>query len=424
MKASRFNVYATRGSAGIVANLYSSAAIKVDTSVVEVLQNNVPAELSAFFSNKKEVLDLLQAKDMLLADEVDEDERLAGSVQAMRVSREKLNYTIAITMACNFACPYCYQERESQPMDKRVQDATIAYIASQIDETTKKLSICWYGGEPTLAPHIMYDMSEKLMRLAEEHGITYEADIITNGYLLNEEMLKQLKKYAVKKMQITIDGSKETHDRRRYLVGKKPTYDTIMRNIALASKMGFSVRVRMNVNKENAHEFEDVKKEIGNLDGVTCYAEILFDASPQQEKEKATHYSNDNAYDQLRQQNEDTLSLAQMMESKRMCGAVCVTGKTIHPKGLIFDCTSDISEPEKSSGTVFDQVSQNEENAQAPLYDISHMWKNEECKQCAYLPACFGGCPKHYQEEGLLLCTRIKDSLPRKLDETLKEMEA
>lgn len=415
MKASRFNVYEEDEKIALIANTHSGAVVKVSKEVAGALRNK-QTPLEEFFSARPQVKDHLMKKGILLPNNVNEEKSLQIEIEKIQSGTKKLSYSIATTMACNFDCPYCFQEREAAAIGEEVRAAILRYIESQIDTSTKSLFVCWYGGEPTLTPSIIYGMSEKLIALAKEHGLSYSAAIITNGYLLDQEMLEKLRAYNVETIQITIDGSKKTHDSRRYLRGGKPTYDVIMSNVKLASHMGFKVKLRVNIDKDNYQEYEIVKEEASDFPNVTCYAEVLFDASTQDKNEKTKHFSKEDDFRQARRENEQAMTLQGIMDRKSMCSAACSTGKTIHPTGLIFDCITDISEPEKASGTVFEPA-----KSAAKVYDISYIWENEECKSCAYLPVCFGGCPKHYRENGMLKCTRTKATLPQLLAEYLAQ---
>jgi len=60
----------------------------------------------------------------------------------------------------------------------------------------------------------------------------HDNSIITNGYLLTDSNARMLSSVAgVTTVQVTIDGTKDIHDKRRTLEGGQGTYDVIMQNI-------------------------------------------------------------------------------------------------------------------------------------------------------------------------------------------------
>ena len=61
-----------------------------------------------------------------------------------------------VTSACNFSCPYCFQERRGGAMSRDVQDAVVRYVRLQLSTGRfRKLTVGWFGGEPLLAPEVI-----------------------------------------------------------------------------------------------------------------------------------------------------------------------------------------------------------------------------------------------------------------------------
>lgn len=58
-------------------------------------------------------------------------------------------------------------------------------------------------------------------------NLDYQADRITNGYLLTEKVVAMLPSLSISSLQITIDGMKAVHDSRRCLKLGAPTFDRI-----------------------------------------------------------------------------------------------------------------------------------------------------------------------------------------------------
>lgn len=62
-------------------------------------------------------------------------------------------------------------------------------------------------------------------------NLDYQADMITNGYLLTEKVVAMLPSLSISSLQITINGMKAVHDSRRCLKLGAPTFDRILQNI-------------------------------------------------------------------------------------------------------------------------------------------------------------------------------------------------
>lgn len=106
----------------------------------------------------------------------------------------------------------------------------------------------------------------------------------TNGYLLTEDIVRELEKLNFKYIQITIDGPKDIHDNRRMLVSGKGTFDKIIENIKLFKDSSVVVSVRINIDKENAAMYSELSKLIDSLDmdNVRIYP-ALVEFTPNQE---------------------------------------------------------------------------------------------------------------------------------------------
>ena len=68
------------------------------------------------------------------------------------------------------------------------------------------LSVAWFGGEQLLAADVIESLSKRLMAPAEEKGVDYRASIITNAYLLTQDVIDMLSAVKVTSAQVTIDG--------------------------------------------------------------------------------------------------------------------------------------------------------------------------------------------------------------------------
>ena len=55
------------------------------------------------------------------------------------------------TLACNFACPYCYEkDLPNHTMSETVQEQLIDFINNHADRC-KSMTLNWHGGEPLIA---------------------------------------------------------------------------------------------------------------------------------------------------------------------------------------------------------------------------------------------------------------------------------
>lgn len=93
-------------------------------------------------------------------------------------------------------------------------DAIIDMVEKMVEQKND-ISITWYGGEPLIGKHIIYSLSEKFIKICNKYSVNYGAYMVSNGFLVTEEVIEQLKKYKVTGVQLTIDGPPEIHNIRR-----------------------------------------------------------------------------------------------------------------------------------------------------------------------------------------------------------------
>jgi len=134
--------------------------------------------------------------------------------------------TIGTTIQCNMGCSYCFEF--VKPNNTLKDDNVIAQIGKYIEEiiasspTTnwQALAVTWYGGEPLMNMKGIKKLGVILYEIAVDHGMRYEADLITNGIYLTPENVSVLQDLHISKAQVTLDGAREVHDRNRPLKSK------------------------------------------------------------------------------------------------------------------------------------------------------------------------------------------------------------
>ena len=152
-----------------------------------------------------------------------------------------------ITNLCNLRCKHCYQDDFSKESDldwpglKRVSDN----LLTTLREWDKTACIHLTGGEPLLKPELF-----TLLNDLNQQSVVEELGIITNGILIDREMMKRLSGFSkLKKMKISLDGGDaETSDSIR----SKGTFDKVIENLTLIKKeKRFEILFMFTVMKRN-----------------------------------------------------------------------------------------------------------------------------------------------------------------------------
>lgn len=194
---------------------------------------------------------------------------IRGIYESQRPLRiEPDGYTILTTTACNARCFYCYEKGHVQkPMSERtandVADFIIANYRRKYPENAdggRTVGISWFGGEPLFRKRCINIICEKL----KNAGIPYSSSMISNGYLFNEETVKEaVNLWNLGSVQITVDGTEEVYNKTKaYIYKGKNAYETVLNNIKRLTDSGITVSIRINIGMFN---IDDSRKLVAIL---------------------------------------------------------------------------------------------------------------------------------------------------------------
>lgn len=412
MQISMCNVIAKSHSCAVVANTFTGSVLNIPIELATLLENQDAEALIPYLENHPDIKEICIKKGIVFEQPIDEAQNLLRLMKRSYDNAAVLTVEICPTLACNFRCPYCFEEHLNMKMDDVTAKATLSFIENHITPETKVLNIHWFGGEPTLEHTRVIELSRSLIALSKKHNVAYQAKMTTNGYLIDNKRIQDYKEAHIAYMNITLDGSEKTHNSRRKLINGNPTYERILNNIELLSKAGIGVYVRVNVDKTNYDEFEEVKQKVAHLPKVVVYSELIQDAAHHTQEEKAKHLHNSPKETDVRRYEGKDASLQAQLQKNVGCSAQSNASWLILPDGTLSYCGMDLTNPTTHFGSVFNTSTKPPSN----LYSNDFILETD-CKTCAYLPLCMGGCPRLYRQTGHPRCTRAKTLLPRLLSD-------
>lgn len=149
-------------------------------------------------------------------------------------------FVLKIHSRCNLACTYCYmyemadQGWRRQP--RRMALSTIDSVAARIAEHARvnrllQVDVILHGGEPLLAgvDHIRYAVNA--MRSAVDPDVVVNAQVQTNGVLLDPIFLELFDELGVL-VSVSLDGDREANDRHRRAPSGQGSYDKVRSGLA------------------------------------------------------------------------------------------------------------------------------------------------------------------------------------------------
>ncbi|TOQ27034.1 anaerobic sulfatase maturase [Vibrio parahaemolyticus] len=366
---------------------------------------------------------------------------------------------------CNIDCEYCfYLHKENllhQEKQPKMDDATLeAFVKSYIEsQDGEEIVFSWQGGEPTL---LGLDYFRNVVALQKKHqpkGVRIENDLQTNGILLNDEWCAFLKEHNFL-VGLSIDGPRELHDKYRKTRSGKPTFDLVMKAVDKLQAHGVKFNALVTVNRHNAKYPLEVYRFLTQELGVT-YIQFAPVVEANDFQKTAPQFWNEqmiptkgsdlakpghpmSVVTDWSVEPEDwgrflmatfeewvnndlgrvlvnlfETAVAQVMgKPSQLCvtAEFCGKGLAIEHNGDVFSCDHYVY-PEYKLANIHEH-SLNDMAFSTRQYTFG-MAKRESlptyCKQCPYLPYCWGECPKNRLiktpngEAGLnYLCSGIK----------------
>lgn len=178
-----------------------------------------------------------------------EEQRLVG------LSNKLFQLIILPTRNCQLRCTYCYEEHENIKIKKSIIDNIIEFIIKR-STNTEKFQISWFGGEPLLSKKtIVY-----FLKILKEKNINYTSGITTNLVNFNENIFNEFISLKLSHYQVTLDGDKDYHDKKRIFINNKGSFDKIMKNLIMMknSNHDFYVLIRLHYHGDNFNNLENL----------------------------------------------------------------------------------------------------------------------------------------------------------------------
>ena len=378
--------------------------------------------------------------NFIVYEDTDELKALENVVVSRKENKNSLTITILPTISCNLNCTYCFEgEKKGGRMNKEVQYQLLQWIGKQINGL-KNLNVCWFGGEPTLAPNIIKDLSNRLIKLCKSNNVTYSASIVTNATLMDLNMAKMLDSKQVKTVQITLDGPQRIHDKVRcYKSNNKGTFNEIINNVKqYAKKVKFHTVFRINVDTQNESYCFELIEELARLlhgvPNVSVYFAPIH-ATTNMCKHIAKFTMESMQYARLETQLIEfshKMGLMKINLPSRyigLCAAARKNGIVVSPNGDVHKCWETVTMDKFKIGNIKDP--------DFDLHKCGETWtswsplKEQSCRNCSILPNCMGMCTYRFLfkenlsgETAVTPCPSIKFDFENRIRLYLKKINS
>ena len=317
--------------------------------------------------------------------------------------------------ACNLACHYCYylekgnyyRHLPQHLMSERTLEEYIKqYIAMQ---TTGHVLFTWHGGEPMLRPLDFYRKAIELQR-KYANGLTVENSIQTNGLLLTHEWCRFLhdNQWLV---GISIDGTQQMHDTYRRDRRGLPSWQRVVEAIGMMQSHGVEWNAMATIHQGNVHqplEFYNFFKSIGckYLQFTPIVESDGQNVLPSAVKPKEWGDFCCNLFDEWIKRDVGDIfvqlfdvTLANWLGvTPGLCtlAAECGHAGVIEANGDIYSCDHFVYPEHRLGNIATDSLINMMYGEQQTRFSAKkRLLLPNRCKQCRWLFACNGECPKN-----------------------------
>ncbi|MHB8987724.1 MAG: geopeptide radical SAM maturase [Desulfobulbia bacterium] len=376
-----------------------------------------------------ETMDTLVRLGMVVADPAKEQQEMHDYLPTVNRLNPNLRVSVILGMACNFACVYCYEGslKGSAAMSDATADQLIAHLLARFAADQKKrLILDFYGGEPLLYISRITSLASQLKPAIEALGGTFNFTLVTNGSLFIPPVVKELVALGLVNAKITIDGPADNHDRFRPFKDGQGSWTAIIANLKACRGL-CAITLSGNYTLENHATFSSLLDTLAaagfattDFDSVQFFPVMQVNDRFANPEFTGGCCSNDEPW-----VHATSLMLREAIMQRgynfpKLQPATCMVdiddAFTVDHDGAIYKCVTLIGHPEFACGDIWHGMAQGWQEK----YCADHWQGKEQCRECEYLPLCFGGCRyMAFQREGSMAGVDCQKNF---LDATLEQM--
>lgn len=358
----------------------------------------------------------------------------------IKAIKRPVRFVFCPTYMCNLRCTYCFEKDLFSHSSKYMDENILDYAVKAIEEISKSYSgevklIELFGGEPLLNKN--KPVIKKILNFAESKGATIT--VVTNGTnILNFiDIFKTLSK-QIDMFQITVDGVREIHDKRRKYSSGKGSFDKISEGIDCLLLNNINTNIRINIDKTNIDSLPDlftyvndkkwlehpnfkIKPSIVTDHSSLKYNDVIIPAEELLEKliliydkyPELEELFGFYIFKPLRHVLEIINGAPNVSPKFFNCESNIIELNVFCPDGYIYVCPESIGKKEYAIGSFYPEFTFYEDKKN--IWQKRDIFSIEKCRICKFAPICGGGCAY----SSLLIFKNNKEPVCERYQETL-----
>ena len=319
---------------------------------------------------------------------------------------------------CNMACDYCFycdesKRREHASYGMMAEDTLRNVIRKTMLNATGVISYAYQGGEPSLRGLDFYQKAVAFQKHFNRSGLRVHNAFQTNGLALDEEWCRFFadNQFLV---GLSVDGTRETHDRYRRDSAGNGTFDRVLKTAAMFDRCGVEYNILTVVTRDTAENIREIyqaykKRGWRHQQYIICleplgarHGTIAYSLSPEQYGQflcdlfdlwYADWKSGDAPY--IRQfENYLGIFLGYPPEACEHCG-VCGIQCAVEADGSVYPCDFYMLDEDRLGNFNTDRFADIAGRRKEIGFVERSLRLSRECLNCRWYPLCRGGCQRH-----------------------------
>lgn len=155
-----------------------------------------------------------------------------------------------LTEDCNLRCRYCYVPKKPRRLAPKVGREAVDFMLAA-PPSIKKVSICFFGGEPLLEFETLKALVDYGEQRSKEVDKPISFSMTTNGTLVSDEVFDFLVGHKIR-VNLSCDGGQKTQNANRKMVNGNGSFDLVDRTLKRLVKHNAKQGIRMTFDPSSA----------------------------------------------------------------------------------------------------------------------------------------------------------------------------
>ena len=322
---------------------------------------------------------------------------------------------------CNMACEYCFYCDEAAQRDQAsygmmTEETLRNVIRKTMLAAQGQITYAFQGGEPSVRGLDFFRKAVEYQKQYNHHGIRVNNAFQTNGFALDEAWCRFFAENHFL-VGLSVDGTRQIHDRYRHDKAGGPTFDRVLKAAALMDRFRVDYNILTVVTAQTAENIGTIYREyrkngwnyqqyIACLDPLEkARGEAVYSLKPMAYGKfltalfEAWYLDWEKGRQPYIRQFENYIGILlgvrpEACDQRGFCGVQCV----VEADGSVFPCDFYVLDEYKLGNFNTDKFADILGDPKVKEFVERSLRIDPACRECPHYDLCRGGCQRHREE--------------------------